>query len=185
MQVLLDTIDALLPYAAPLVAIDGPCGGGKSTLAERLKKRWPQAEIFHMDDFFLPPQMRTAQRLEQPGENVDHERFEREVLIPLAEGKDFAYNVFSCRDNSLSPKSARRAPLYIIEGAYSLHPKLRGYYDIRVFLDIDPETQAERILKREGDQAERFFRQWIPMENRYFEACGVRECSDFLLSKNI
>ena len=33
-------------------------------------------------------------------------------------------------------------------------------------------------------KAERFFKEWIPMENHYFDACKVRECSDFLLSKN-
>lgn len=184
MQALLDTIEALLPYAAPLVAIDGPCGAGKSSLAEHLKKRWPDAEVIHMDDFFLRPGQRTQERLSLPGGNIDHERFLEEVLLPLAEGKEFTYHMFSCHDNSLSPRLVKRAPLYLIEGSYSLHPALRDHYDIKVFLDIDAEEQAQRILKREGDRAVNFFRQWIPMENCYFDACGVRECSDFLLSKN-
>ena len=37
-----------------------------------------------MDDFFLQPDQRTKERFESPGENVDHERFEEEILIPLS-----------------------------------------------------------------------------------------------------
>ena len=184
MQELFDTIDALMPFTAPLVAIDGPCGGGKSTLAKRLLQRYPGAQVFHMDDFFLQPDAKTPERLAQLGGNVDHERFLSEVLQPLAQGLEFIYHAYSCRDNSLLPRRAGQAPLYIIEGSYSLHPALRDCYDIKVFLDIDDQEQAERILKREGSRAERFFKEWIPMENHYFDACKVRECSDFLLSKN-
>lgn len=36
MQELFDTIDALMPFTAPLVAIDGPCGGGKIHLGQAL-----------------------------------------------------------------------------------------------------------------------------------------------------
>ena len=184
MQALFDTIEALMPFAPPLVAIDGPCGGGKTSLADYLQSRYPGAQVFHMDDFFLQPSMRTSQRLALPGGNVDHERFLAEVLAPLAKGIDFIYHIYSCRDNTLSPKTAGAAPLHIIEGSYSLHPSLQDYYDIKVFLDIDEQEQAERILKREGRRADRFFKEWIPMENLYFESCKVRECSDFLLSKN-
>lgn len=184
MQALLDTIDALMALTPPLLAIDGPCGAGKSTLARRLKERYPDAEIIRMDDFFLQPAMRTEERLSEPGGNVDRERFLKQVLLPFSEGREVVYDVYSCRDQSLAPRRLARAPLYIVEGSYSLHPALRGYYDLKLFLDVDADTQAERIVKREGDRAPLFFSRWIPLENRYFEACGVRECSDFLLSKN-
>ena len=62
-----------------LVAIDGRCASGKSTLAEELKKDLGCA-VFHMDDFFLPFERKTAQRLAQPGGNVDWERFREEVI---------------------------------------------------------------------------------------------------------
>ena len=66
-----------------IVAIDGRCGSGKSTLAARLEREL-RCSVFHMDDFFPRPEQRTAERLSQPGENVDHERFLAEVLLPLA-----------------------------------------------------------------------------------------------------
>lgn len=44
-----------------------------------------------------------------------------------------------------------------------------------VFVCSSPEIQRERIIKRNGDMAERFFNEWIPLENRYFEAFDIRE----------
>lgn len=75
--------------AAPrwILAIDGNCCAGKSKFAAQLAERF-SATVFHMDDFFLRPEQRTAERLAAPGGNVDHERFRAEVLLPLTRGED-------------------------------------------------------------------------------------------------
>lgn len=71
-----DVIKNLLKENEKLViAIDGRCGGGKSTLGLLLKEQF-DCNIFHMDDFFLPFEMKTAERLRKAGENVHYERFE-------------------------------------------------------------------------------------------------------------
>ena len=43
-----------------IVAIDGRCGAGKSTLAAVLAERL-DANLIHMDDFFLRPEQRTPE----------------------------------------------------------------------------------------------------------------------------
>ena len=73
------------PY---VIAIDGRCGSGKTTLATQLSERLG-ANLIHMDDFFLRPEQRTPERLATPGENIDHERFLSEVLLPLRQGSVF------------------------------------------------------------------------------------------------
>ena len=84
----LDAIRPLLDrQERVLVAIDGRCGAGKTTLAARLQAELP-CRVFHMDDFFLQPYQHTPERLQAPGENVDHERFLQEVLLPAARGAD-------------------------------------------------------------------------------------------------
>ena len=66
--------------------------------------------------------------------------------------------------------------LNVIEGAYSMHPELSGYYDLSVFLDITPTLQEKRIRKRNlPDMAERFFKEWIPMEQHYFDVMKAKE----------
>ena len=89
MKSLLHAIDSLMEFTSPLVAIDGPCGGGKSTLADDLLFNYPGTQIFHMDDFFLQPAMRNEKRLSQPGGNIDYERFLSEILQPLSRGETF------------------------------------------------------------------------------------------------
>lgn len=183
MQTFLDTLDALVETAPVIIAIDGPCAAGKTTFAERLSSRYDDARVFHMDDFFLQPKMRSPERLQTPGGNVDHERFQSEVLIPLTRREPFTYHKYNCQTDALTPVAVEPARLSIVEGAYSLHPSLRDYYDLRVFLDVDEDTQAKRILIRNSpDMAQRFFSEWIPLEQAYFRAMRVREAADFVLS---
>ena len=74
-QTILQEIDALLPQHQPvLIAIDGRCASGKTTLAALLQQAIG-CNVVHMDHFFLQPHQRSSQRYAQPGENIDHERF--------------------------------------------------------------------------------------------------------------
>ena len=53
---------------------------------------------------------------------------------------------------------------------------LEKYYDFSVFLDVSPELQKSRIIKRNTPElTERFFREWIPMEQLYFDVLNVKE----------
>ena len=166
-----------------IVAIDGRCGSGKSTLAARLEREL-RCSVFHMDDFFLRPQQRTAERFAQPGENVDHERFLEEVLLPLRSGQPLTYRPFSCAQQQLgAPVTAAPCRLAIVEGAYACHPDLWAYYDLWVFLTVDPETQMQRIEARSGAaKAAQFRDRWIPLEETYFSALDVQARCDMCIS---
>lgn len=159
-----------------LVAIDGRCGSGKSTLAEQLRRETGCA-LFHMDDFFLPPSLRTAQRLSQPGENVDHQRFREEVLLPVRRGQTVTYRPYRCRTQSLdAPVVVEPRPLTVVEGAYACHASLWDAYHLRVFLTTSPDRQLRRLEARCGAAGLRQFReQWIPLEEAYFSAFQVPE----------
>ena len=166
-----------------IVAIDGRCGAGKTTLAEAIRRRRGCA-VIPMDAFFLPPERRTAERLNEPGGNVDRERFLLEVLEPLVRGVPFAYRPYDCGTDSLgAPVKIVPGPLTVVEGSYSCHPVLRDAYDLRVFLTVDPVEQLARIKKRNGEAcARRFATTWIPLEERYFTETGAAERCDLLLT---
>ena len=157
-----------------IVAIDGKCTSGKTTLASKLAESY-DCNVFHMDDFFLRPEQRTPERFAEVGGNVDYERFHEEVLLPLKSGKAFSYRPFDCSTFTLSDHvivTPKR--LNIIEGTYSHHPYFGNPYDLKILLTIDEETQRRRILDRPEFLHKRFFEEWIPMENRYFDAL-IRE----------
>lgn len=165
-----------------IVAIDGRCASGKTTLAREIAEKL-DCNIFHMDDFFLRPEQRSEARRNTPGENVDHERFLSEVLIPLSKGESFSYAPFDCHTLGFKPPIAvTPKSIAVVEGSYACHPSLCGYYDLRIFSDIDPDEQMRRITERNGKEgAARFKELWIPLEEAYFKAFGVKENCDLLI----
>ena len=163
-------IDCLLGQKETVtVAIDGKCTSGKTTLASMLAQRY-DCNVFHMDDFFLRPEQRTLERLSEIGGNTDYVRFQEEVLTPLQSGSSFSYRPYDCKTQTLSkPVCIYPKALNIIEGSYALHPYFGSPYDLKVLLTVSPEMQRQRIMQRNPFLHKRFFEEWIPMENRFFE----------------
>lgn len=169
-----------------VLAIDGPCASGKSTLGAEICAR-VDGNLFHMDDYFLRPDQRTKERLEEVGGNVDRERFLAEVLLGIRRGREFSYRPYNCKTGMIEQRVTVKPKKWnIVEGAYSLHPELSPYYDFRVFLEVDKGEQSLRILKRNGpDMHQRFLSEWIPLENRYFEAMGIRDKCDLIIRNSL
>jgi len=165
-----------------VIAVDGRAAGGKSTMANDLARILP-AGVVRMDDFFLPSLLRTAERFAAAGGNVHYERFAAEVLPCLREPDGFSYRRFDCSVMELRGERAVSGERFrIVEGSYSCHPVFGDYADITVFAHVDGEEQTARILRRNGEElAQRFFTEWIPMEERYFTAFGIREKADIVL----
>ena len=174
----LQAVQALPQGRQPLiVALDGRCASGKTTLAALLQQQ-TGCSVVHMDHFFLRPEQRTRERLEQPGGNVDYERFLAELLEPLRAGKDCSYRPYDCKQQKLAePVAVRQRKLIVVEGSYSCHPTLWERYDLHVFLTVNPQEQLRRIERRNGPQGLEMFRQrWIPLEERYFSDLLMLTC---------
>ena len=174
-------IDLKYKDRALVVALDGRCAAGKTTLAARLQQEWMRQNgqvcpVLHMDDFFLRAEQRTLERLQQPGGNVDWERFLQEALQPLKQGVPFSYRPYRCHLGRLTePVWVEPGPVNFVEGTYSCHPALWDHYGLHVFLTVHPEEQLRRIQKRNGADAATFQNRWIPLEERYFQAYQVQQ----------
>lgn len=162
-----------------IIGIDGPAAAGKSTLAYKLQEEF-NGTVFHMDDYFLTDDLRTEERLNTPGGNVDYERMHKEIFLHLSEDK-ITYNKYNCRTKHFEEESETLQNVIIIEGVYSHRPELKHYYDVSVFLDIEEEEQLKRLEKRNAMLVNRFKSEWLPMENKYFEVYNVKKIADYLL----
>ena len=164
-----------------IIAIDGRCAAGKTTLAEKIQSSM-ECNVIHMDDFYLPFSERTEEKMAQPGGNMDFERLLFEVLIPLRSGANAMYRPYDCHHDTFLPSEKLNATVpTIIEGSYSCHPKLQKSYDLRVFMDISPECQKSRLKERGPSSFERFQTIWIPREEHYFTAYKVRNYCDLVI----
>lgn len=163
------------------VAVDGNSCSGKSTLAALIGSVY-NCNVFHMDDFFLRPELKTKERLEEIGGNIDYVRFRQEVVAGLNSGHEFIYQKYNCKKMALDQYiSVTPKKLNIIEGAYSMHPALINNYNLKVFLYTNKKEQTARILKRNGAiMLEKFLYQWIPLEDEYFTRMKIKEKSDLV-----
>ena len=158
----------------PLVTIDGPCASGKTTLAARLAELLPAA-VVHTDDYVVPHAMKTAERLAVPGGNCDAERLFREIVAPWKLRQPIRMRRYDCRADLLLPEEELpRSDILILEGCYCNLPVIRQEADIRLYMNVSPEVQAERLKKRESPESlKRFYDRWIPLEKAYFAAYGL------------
>ncbi len=168
--------------APKIIALDGRAASGKSTMAELLNVVL-EADVVHMDDFFVPPALRSEERFAQPGGNVHYERFAEEVLPWIGKTEGFSYGIFDCGTMDYQGhREVKAAAWRVVEGSYSTHPAFGDYADLKVFLDVEAEEQIRRIVARNGEEmAQMFEKRWIPLEEAYFEACQVKEKADIVV----
>ena len=179
-QILADIYKILELKESIVIAIDGMAASGKTTLSKIISSYF-DARIIHMDDFFLPLDLRTNERFKTPGGNVHYERFIEEV-IPSING-DIDYRRFNCSmmnyDNNIVLKYK---PVTIIEGSYSTHPLFGKYYDYLIFTEIDNEKQINRILCRDGEKLlQMFIDKWLKYECLYFDTFNIKQNANIII----
>ncbi len=162
-----------------VIAIDGKSGSGKTSLGKKLNDYY-KGNLIHMDDYFLPFNLRSKERLEEVGGNVNYEKFYNDIVLNLK--GNLISEPYSCKSGKFKEKKIiKHSKVTIIEGSYSLHPYFKKYYDISIGLDISYSTQLERLKVREGDNLINFINKWIPLENKYFEYFDIFSKVDILL----
>lgn len=140
-----------------------------------------------MDDFFLQPFQRTAARLNEPGGNIDYERFKETVIVPLQHQESVKYQRFDCSKMALEAhvELIPYSRFNVIEGTYSMHPYFGMFYDFTIALNVSDDIQAKRILMRNGEMMyEKFKKIWIPLENKYFNQYNIFNVADLQYYSN-
>ena len=90
----------------PLVlALDGRCGSGKTTLANTLARQFPASITLHTDDFTCRLHSASAAG-RTPCANMDLDRLRDEALRPAYEGQPVQYRAYSCREGAYLPRGS-------------------------------------------------------------------------------
>lgn len=179
---LFETIDTLRKtYNAFAVAIDGQARAGKTTLAAYLSKKYG-APVVHLSDFILPPAQRAADADMTPAGDLDLERFDEEIVTPWLEKRPLVYTtVDPTSGEMLDRRALPDGQMFIFEGTYVLHPYIRDFYDLRLFVRVGEEEQARRL----GDTEVEGVRARLARENSYFLSYMTELLADGVLDGEI
>lgn len=157
-----------------LIAIDGPAGAGKSTLARRIAANWPigNSSIVGMDDLYDGWDNALTEQLTRT--------LEIQILKPLTIGKPASFRSYDWLSSQFGEfKELPKASIYILEGVGSGQRISRKYLDQLIWIDIDQEVGLQRVLQRDGDYLEAEMRIWQMREQSHFAVENTRDCATF------
>ena len=154
-----------------LVAIDGPGGAGKSTLAAALAVKC-EAQVLHTDDFAS---------WDEPVEWWL--RLEQQVLTPLAAGKGARYQRYDwinrerAERNEVTPRG-----VLVLEGVSSARAAISDRASLTIWVEAPRAIRLRRGLERDGEEARQQWEEWMATEDRHFALDRTRERADILVS---
>lgn len=186
------------PSDRPLrVAIDGPDVAGKTTLADRLADLLrPHRPVIRLSvDRFHRPRAERQRRgpLSPDGyyyDSFDNNAIVRSVLRPLVDGK-YAPAAFDYRlDRPVDAEfqTAPRNAIVLFDGVFLLRPELRSYWDLTIYVQVDPAETLRRAHLRDlelfGSAAvidQRYRERYLPGQALYRAAAQPIEHADIVL----
>lgn len=161
----------------PIIAIDGPAGAGKTTLAEHLSAALSlkyKLAIIHMDDLYN-------------GWDHPFDHHLTEALLQIAKshkaGKRATISRFDWHANEY--KAAEELPpadVLILEGVGSSQSSIRSMLTATLWLEIDRSVGLARVLERDGIGNSEAMNKWLLLQEAHFAAEGSHDAADFILS---
>jgi uridine kinase len=158
-----------------VIALDGPSGAGKTTLAHGIELALTPSgpvSVVHMDHLYpgwdglaQAPALLTTQ-----------------VLEPLARGERATYRLWSWVREQWS--GTRHVPLcryLVVEGCGSSVGPAGSYAAVSVFVDADSALRMRRGIERDGEAYRPQWQRWADQETALFSADATRERADLVL----
>lgn len=177
----MDLINALFDsckgVARPIIAIDGPAGAGKTTLAEHLSAALSlkyKCTTLHMDDLYNGWQ-----------NAFDHHLIDALIGAATAHQNSRPYSLsrYLWNQNQFSEVQAvKEAELLIFEGVGSSQRAIRPQLTATIWIDIDEAAGLERVLRRDGDAISAQMREWLRTQAQHFALEESKDAADFVLT---
>ena len=177
MELIAALLDLCKDVAQPIIAIDGPAGAGKTTLAHDIKlalaQHYAVTEI-HMDDLYDGWDNALSTQL-------------TETLLFIADSHKNARKIslsrYDWNSGSFLPATElAQSELIIFEGVGSGQMAIREYLSALIWIDIDESEGLARVLERDGIEIENQMRKWLATQEQHFRKEGTQNAADFVLT---
>jgi uridine kinase len=177
MQLIEALSEITLGVDQPIIAIDGPAGAGKTTLASTISLALSphmSATVIHMDELYPGWQDALGQELTKTLTWLTSCHKAKKPLL---------YSSFNWVTNEFDPpKSHTSTQLLIIEGVASAQIAIEDSLATTIWLDLDPAVGYQRVIERDGEKISHEMKQWLVAQEQHFAADKTKERCDFLLS---
>ena len=177
MQLIAALSDLCSQKDRPVIAIDGPAGAGKTTLAHEIFLALSPkmtVSVIHMDDLYDGWDNALTSDLTKILQYLltQHQRQEPAQIS--------RYNwVNSSFDE---PEELKVADLLIFEGVGSADQSIQDALSALIWMDIDPEVGVARVIERDGVSVTNEMKKWLGTQQQYFSQHSTREKADFILT---
>ena len=177
----MDLIDALSDLCngveQPIIAIDGPAGAGKTTLAHDIKlalaQKYSIAEI-HMDDLYDGWDNALTPHLTEVLTYLTNAH-KRRAAISLSQ--------YNWQESKFNPAiDIDRTELLILEGVGSGQMAIRDSLTALIWIDVESSQGLARVLQRDGIEIEKQMRKWLTTQEQHFLVEGTQKAADFVLT---
>jgi len=161
----------------PIIAIDGPAGAGKTTLAEHLASALSlkyKVQVIHMDDLY-----------NGWVDAFDHHLSHALIAIANAHTSQEKISIsrYNWHDGAYSPAvEIPQADLLIFEGVGSSQSAIRECLTATIWLEIDREQGLKRVIARDGAANSSEMSQWLLLQEDYFIRENCENSADFILT---
>lgn len=161
----------------PIIAIDGPAGAGKTTLAEHLSAALSlkyKCTTIHMDDLY--------NGWDSP---FDH-HFTNALTTACTShqnSKKYALSHYNWSKGEYGAAvEAPQSELLILEGVGASHELIRPFLTASIWIDIEPSQGLERVLKRDGEAIAAEMQSWLTQQDQLFSDNQSMITADFVLT---
>jgi uridine kinase len=177
MQLIAALLDLCSEKERPIIAIDGPAGAGKTTLAHEIFLALSpkmSVSVIHMDDLYNGWDNALGEDLT----SVLQYLAAQHRNISAAEIRRYNWTTSSFGES----ETIEPADLLILEGVGSGDKSLQDELAALIWIDIDPEIGVMRVIARDGYQVEDEMKKWLGTQQEYFSQHSTREKADFILT---
>lgn len=161
----------------PIIAIDGPAGAGKTTLAEHLSAALSlkyKCATLHMDDLYN-------------GWSSPFDHHFTDALVAACtshqNSKRYSLSHFNWSKGAYSPAiEMPQADLLLLEGVGASHKLIRPFLTAAIWVDIEPLQGMERVIKRDGEAISLQMQSWLLQQEELFLKNQSMNSADFVLT---
>ncbi len=170
-------LDLCKGVTQPVIAIDGPAGGGKTTLAQNLALAFATSlstTVIHMDNLYNGWDGALGE---------DFASVLSHIVGLHKKSENISYSCYNwSTENFDETEVVPHSDLLILEGVGSGQSSIRSSLAALIWIDINDSQGFARVIARDGESIRVPMEKWLTLQEQHFRVEGTQNAADFILT---